>query len=233
MKKIMPLMCIAACLVSVCMQAQNIPSPPYSEVNGKVVISRFQSLDGLAENEIFLNALLWVIKNGPQPEEKILQIDYDKRQFMVTLMLENSKTTSRYRHSLAVKVSENIITMLASDITYETEAAVIKLVKRLSFEKLQPDKKPKHKVLMDEFADMYKECAGQMLKFISTNQLSAITHWNEIKEKEAVKGMNRDECLLSLGKPASVQKQGDKEEWMYDSYTYLFFENGIVTSVIR
>ena len=233
MKKILLLMCMAVCCFSVCMQAQNTFNFPYSEVNGKIVISQFQSLDGLAEDDIFLNALLWVIQNGPQPEEKVLQVDYDKRQFIVNLILENPKTSSHYRHSLSVRVSDNIITMLISDITYEAETAVIKLVKRLPFDKLQPDKKPKHKVLMDDFANMYKECAEQMFKFISTNQLSAIMHWNEIKSKGAVKGMNQNECLLSLGKPASIQKQGNKEEWMYDTYTYLFFENGIVTSVIK
>jgi len=53
------------------------------------------------------------------------------------------------------------------------------------------------------------------------------------KNKEVVKGMSKQECLLAFGKPASVQKQGNKEEWMYDSYTYVFFENEIVTSLIK
>lgn len=231
-KKIKYLVSMIACMFPVCLQAQNVSSP-YSEVKGKIVISQFHSFDNLAEKDILLNALLWVIQYGPQPEEKVLQADYDKKQFVVSLVLEEPKTASRYRYSLSAKVSGNIITMLASDITHESEAAVIKLVKRTSFEKLQPDKKPKHKELMDEFAGMYKDCVAQMVKFISTNQLPDISHWDEIKNKEVVKGMNQAECLLALGKPASVQKQDNKEEWMYDAYSYLFFENGVVTSVIR
>lgn len=232
-KKIRLLAYIIAGLFSISMEAQSV-SFPYSEVNGKIVISQFQSLDGnFAENDIFLNALLWVIQNAPQVEEKMMQADYDKKRFAVTLMAENPKTASRYRYSLSVKVSGNIITMLASDIVYEAEAPVIKLMKRLSFEKLQPDKKPKHKEFMDEFAGMYKDCIARILKFASTNQLPAITHWDEIKSKEVIKGMNCAECLLSFGKPASIQKQDNKEEWMYDAYTYLFLENGIVTSIIK
>ena len=56
---------------------------------------------------------------------------------------------------------------------------------------------------------------------------------SEIKNREVVKGMNKQECLLAFGKPASVQKQGNKEEWMYDSYTYVFFENETVASLIK
>lgn len=233
LKKIKPAVYFIACLFSISMQAQSVSSP-YSEVNGKIVISQFQSLDGnCTENEIFLNALLWVIQNIPQTKEKVLQADYDKKQFIITLMSGNPKTASHYRYSLSVKVSGNIITMLASDITYEAEAAVVKFVKRLSFEKLQPDKKPKHKEYLDEFAKIYKDCVTRILKFASTNSLPTITHWDEIKCKEVVKGMNQAECLLSFGKPASIQKQDNKEEWMYDTYTYLFFENGTVTSIIK
>ena len=72
-----------------------------------------------------------------------------------------------------------------------------------------------------------------MLEAINTNSAPTITHWTEIKNKEVVKGMSKQECLLAFGKPVSVQKQGNKEEWMYDSYTYVFFENDIVTSLIK
>lgn len=206
---------------------------PYSIVDNKVVISQFQSIEETTSENLFLNALLWTIQNAPQPEEKIMEVDYDKKQFGVAWMIDNPKTACRYRCVVSVKVTDNIITMLASDINQEAETSVIKLVKRLPFEKLNPDKKPKHKDYLTDFANLHEGYIAQLLEFVSNNQLPPITHWREIEEKNVIKGMNPTECILSLGKPASIQKQGNKEEWMYDAYTYVFFENGIVSSVIK
>ena len=230
-----------SCLFALCMQSyaqSNIPSP-YSEVKENIVISEFHTLDKPDSAEgIFLNALLWMIENreleNTEEEDKsTFEIDYDKKQYLLEFTQTNFQSASRYRCLFSVKATDNIITILASNITYEAETNVIKLMKRLAFEKLQPEKKPKHKKYLNEFAKLHKETVKQMLEAITTNPAPTITHWTEIKNKEVVKGMSKQECLLAFGKPASVQKQGNKEEWMYDSYTYVFFENEIVTSLIK
>lgn len=231
-----------SCLFALCMQSyaqSNIPSP-YSEVKGNIVISEFHTLDKPDSAEgIFLNALLWMIENRElestevEENKSTFEIDYDKKQYLLRFTQTNSQSASRYRCLFSVKVTDNIITILASNITYEAETNVIKLVRRLAFEKLQPEKKPKHKEYLNEFARLHTETVKRMLEAITANPAPAVTHWTEIKNKEVVKGMNKQECLLAFGKPASVQKQGSKEEWMYDSYTYVFFENGIVASLIK
>lgn len=213
--------------------AQNISYPPYSEVKGKVVVSNFYTIDKLSGDDIFLKALLWTIKNGQKLEGQEIEVDYDKKQFALELYLTNQQTGTRYRYLFSAKVTDNIITCLASNIVYEAEAAVIKLVKKLPFERLQPEKKPKHKEYLDDFANLNKKWMQQVIDFVNNNQPVVVTHWSEIKNKEVVKGMNEAECFLSLGKPASIQKTDNKVEWMYDSYTYLFFENGVLVSIIR
>lgn len=214
---------------------------PYSDVKGKRVISRFRSLDKPATGAegIFLNALLWVIENREAAREEEEsgtgrpEADYDKMQFSVPMVEHDARSNSCYRYLLSVRVSDNIVTLLASDITYEAETAVIKLVKRFPFEKLQPEKKPKHREYLDGFASLCEERFRLLLKAVEENTPPVIRHWTEIKENRVEKGMTEAECLLSMGKPASVQKQGDKTEWMYDSYTYLFFENGRLSSFIK
>lgn len=232
--------CLVLCTACMQLHAQGNISSPYSEVKGNIVISEFHTLDKPASAEsIFINALLWMIENREPGNAEIaegkstIETDYDKKQFMLELVQTNSGSASRYRCSFSVKVTDNIITLLASNITCEAETGVIKLVKRLAFEKLQPEKKPKHREYLDEFAKLHKETVKQMLEAITTNPAPTVTHWTEIKNKEVVKGMTKQECLLAFGKPVSVQVQGDKEEWMYDSYTYLFLENGVVTSLIK
>lgn len=239
LKQIKNIICIFFLLCFSSTKAQTKDSP-YSEIKGSIVISEFHTLDKSISTEgLFLNALLWMIENrkleNTEEEENksTFEIDYDKKQYMINLMQTNTKSASRYRCLFSVKVTDNIITILASNITYEAETNVIKLVKRLAFEKLQPEKKPKHKEYLNEFAMLHKETVKRMLEAINTNSAPTITHWTEIKNKEVVKGMSKQECLLAFGKPVSVQKQGNKEEWMYDSYTYVFFENDIVTSLIK
>lgn len=222
------------CLLA--LQAQ--VNPPYSEVQGRTVISQFHTLEQPGTPEgIFLNALLWVIENREMPAEgertQGLEVDFDKHQFAVNLSLSNPKTGSLYRYVLSGKVADNIITLLVSDITFEAETAVIKLVKRLPFEKLQPEKKPKHKEYLDEFAKLCQAQGKELLAAITGSTPPTVSHWTEIKEGTVTKGMTEAECLLSMGRPASKQKQGAKTEWMYDSYTYLFFENGVLSSFIK
>lgn len=233
MKKIVTL-ALGMLMCVLVLQAQDSPYPPYSEMKGKVVISNFYSLDGVSEDNIFVNSLLWMIKNGNVSKEKSIGVDYDKKQIQVRLFLSGKDDTGiRYQYMFSASVKDNIITCLTSDIVYEADAAVIKFVKKLSFDKLQPEKKPKHKEYLDEFASLHKKWMQQLLDFIKTNQSPAITHWNEIKDKEVVKGMTETECLLSLGKPMSIQQNEGKTEWMYDAYTYLFFENGVLVSIIK
>ncbi len=232
--------CLALGAACVQLHAQGNVPPPYSEVNGSVVISGFHTLGKPSSPEgIFLNALLWTIENREPADTDAgkgghgIETDYDRRQFRLESVLASPRSTSRYRCRLSVKVTDNIITILASDITCEAETGVIKLVKRLPFEKLQPGKKPKHKEHLDEFAKLHKETVGRMLEAIAASPAPALTHWTEIKDRQVVKGMSKQECLLSFGKPASVQRQGSREEWMYDSYTYVFLENDTVTSLIK
>lgn len=232
--------CLVLCAVYMPLHAQGIVSTPYSEMEGSVVISEFHTLDNPSTAEgIFLNALLWMIENKEpecnvaEEEKSVFEVDYDKKQYATELVLANAQNTSRYRCSFSAKVADNIVTVLASHITYEAETNVIKLVKRLPFEKLQPEKKPKHKEYLQEFAALHKKTIKQMLEAITKQPAPSVTHWTEIKEKNVVKGMNKSECLLAFGKPASIQRQGNKEEWMYNSYTYVFFEDGIVSSLIK
>ena len=88
-------------------------------------------------------------------------------------------------------------------------------------EKLQPDKKASHKEIMDDFVQVESQVLNKMFDFIVTNQLSPITHWNEISINKPVKGMTEDECLLAFGKPQTIQESNGEVQWMYSSSFYL------------
>ena len=118
-----------------------------------------------------------------------------------------------------------------SNIRIESSAVIMKKITPM--EKLQPDKKASHKEIMDDFVQVESQVLNKMFDFIITNQLSPITHWNEININKPVKGMTEDECLLAFGKPQTIQESNGEVQWMYSSSFYLFFKNGHVETIIK
>ncbi|MDE6417332.1 MAG: hypothetical protein K2K68_09965 [Duncaniella sp.] len=61
--------------------------------------------------------------------------------------------------------------------------------------------------------------------------------WANIIDGKVAAGMTRDECRLSLGKPATVDRiPGSSylyERWAYDNGIYLIFEDGVLTQFRR
>lgn len=231
------LSCLVFCTVSATMLAQGNLSAPYSVVDGKVALSYFQSLDNPKTAEgIFLNALYY-IKDGQKRDEEgnlpATSVDYDTYQFTTELAINSSQTNSVYRYVLSVKVAENIITLLLTDITCESEVAVVKLTKRLAFEKLQPEKKSKHKEYSEDFAKLAQQSVDKLLEFVSEQTPPTVTHYKEIKSGQVAKGMTEAECLFAMGKPVSVNTNGSKTQWIYGAFTHVFFEEGVVATFIR
>ena len=58
-------------------------------------------------------------------------------------------------------------------------------------------------------------------------------NWDLITKSKVMKGMTKDECRLSLCRPNDVRRiptyGGLKEQWFYNTGSYLFFEDGILT----
>lgn len=59
-------------------------------------------------------------------------------------------------------------------------------------------------------------------------------HWQLIQQSRVVRGMSKEACLLSWGKPNDVNKTtgsyGVHEQWVYYG-NYLYFENGKLTTI--
>ena len=214
----------------------NLPTP-YTVVGGKVAISQFHSLEQPTTAEgIFLNALVYFLNAQERDEDGKLPAvttDYDKHQFALEQTLTNQRTSSTYRCSLQVLVSDNIITVQALDIALESQVSVVKLTKRLSFEKLNPDKKPQHKEYLTEFATLFQTTVDGLLEYIASNEPPVVTHYKEIKNQQVVKGMTKAECLLALGKPVSIDESEGKLHWIYESYVHIFFDGETVVTVIN
>lgn len=56
--------------------------------------------------------------------------------------------------------------------------------------------------------------------------------WQAITEGRLLKGMTKAECRMAIGMPAETKKIGTysglKEQWLYNTGTYLFFSDGVL-----
>lgn len=219
-----------------------VQSPSFDEskiykssiVDKKLVFTGFEMLRGLSDETIFVNALVWAINNSSKLKDDFIKIDYQKMSFECNKIYQstNQKEPTTFRMNYSVRVSDNMLTFLVSDILAENPGP-LSLVKKQYFDKLNVEKKPKHAQLLNEFTTINSGVLNSMFKFIKTNRLPTITHWNEISQNIVVNGMNQIEALLSYGKPIDSKKTDNREQWMFGNSIYLFFTDGLVTSVLR
>lgn len=208
---------------------------PVSADGNKYVVSGFTPFNSLNDENIYANTLLWTIENVcPQLREGITEINVPEKSFSCDLTLTSqadSKQNNTYYCKATFRVADGKLIYYLSNVQIESSVLVLKKV--TAMEKLQPEKKASHKEVMDDFVQIESQMLNKIFDFVTTNQLSPITHWKEISINKPVKGMTEEECLLAFGKPQSVQESNGEVQWMYSSSFYLFFKNGHVETIIK
>ena len=207
-------------------------SYPVNADGNKYVVSGFTPFSDMQDENIYANALLWTVKNVcPQLREGITEVNVPAKNFSCDLILASqadSNQKNTYYCKALFQVKDGKLVYYLSNIRIESSAMIMKKITPM--EKLQPDKKASHKEIMDDFVQVESQVLNKMFDFIITNQLSPITHWNEININKPVKGMTEDECLLAFGKPQTIQESNGEVQWMYSSSFYLFFKNHLTSS---
>lgn len=206
------------------------------EIDGKLVCTGFETIEGVSEEELFVKLLLWSIDQCPKFKEGLTELDFNKKSFALQSRLESPKRSENpavYHFLADFAVSSDKLSFTFSRIECES-AGMLNMSTIIAFERMKPEKKPKHKAYMEEYKKQATEYIRQLIEYLKTPQPFAVTHWDEIKRNKVEKGMNEAECLLSYGKPIEITKSDNGESrWRYDSYTYLFFKSGILTSSIE
>ena len=173
-------------------------SYPVSADGNKYVVSGFTPFSSMHDENIYANALLWTVKNVcPQLREGITEVNVPAKNFSCDLILASqadSNQKNTYYCKALFQVKDGRLVYYLSNIRIESSAVIMKKITPM--EKLQPDKKASHKEIMDDFVQVESQVLNKMFDFIVTNQLSPITHWNEISINKPVKGMTEDELSL-------------------------------------
>lgn len=203
--------------------------------NDKLVINGFVSFESMSDDEVFANSLLWTVENVcPKLFEGITDCSISERRFAIDLALQQKhggESENIYACKAEFRAVGNRIVFHLSDIVVETKNGIIK--RSTPIEKLNPEKKPAHKQILEELTKTASDFINQVVNAIFANKCSTIEHWDEIAARKVVEGMTEDECRLTLGKPQAVMETNGEKQWMYSSWLNVFFKDGKVDSIIR
>lgn len=208
---------------------------PLTQNNGKCIVEGFVQIEGQTDEIIYANTLLWVIEHiCPKHMEGIIDNSVAEKSFSCNLTLspsDSSEGDRLYYCRAFFKVGNEKLIYRLSDIRVESTILVVKKVTPL--EKLNPGKKESHRRITDEFVSLESLLLNRLFDFIGNNASVKVTHWKEIAERQAVVGMTQDECRLAFGKPLAVMENNGEVQWKYNTTFYLYFKDGVLSSIIR
>ena len=185
------------------------------KMDGRCYMAAASIVDGVDDDDLFANIVLWAQQAAGVPGLNFLKaLDYN----------------AHHMELLKVDVYGGIIKFRVEDIVLQT--VVIMSPKQTPFERLQPEKKSAHQAAIEEFEVEESKLLSAMIDFAKTNSLPPIRHWAEIKAGKIVLGMSELECQLAVGKPRIVI-DGDELQWQLNSSTYIFFKQGVVSSIVK
>lgn len=181
-----------------------------------------------SDDEAFANVCLWAFNEGPGRKEEILECDFVKRQLTMVYNLKRDNNDIAYTCRLSLKVLDGSMMFLVNDI--KIQGGIMGIFQ--NFDKLNPNKKPKHQDIINDFQSLNNKKLQNLINFISENK-PVITNWKKICTGQLERGMSKDEVKLIYGKPVNIQENGNNCQYVFSTFVYVFLENGIVKSFVN
>lgn len=205
-----------------------------STQNGKAVVSDIIDLPGISPRQAFIAALIYAREKLDPEFEQMGKVDFDKYRFIVSLapVSGEGKEQATFSYDQAFQFTDDILSFQASDIVVGYKEKGF-LPRKLEAEKLKPATNARHKELVEEFALLNSGYLAAMMNYIRENPAIEVTHWNEIRNGNVIKGMTPAEVTLIAGKPANINDSGNRVKWLYSNDFIVVFTNGVVTNVVQ
>lgn len=213
--------------------ARILNQSPLTDLEGKKIIAGTIEGDGRL---LFYQTLHWLLQNFCEHNfDGFDEINKKKLYLSCPLAFhikgDNDKTNNICRFKAIFFVQDNTLNYIFSDIVLQSSVLIFNKITPI--EKLYPEKKETHALLLDKFIQSDKMYRKELLENIQNEKIQALIHWKEIENNQLANGMNEDECLLSIGKPNAILNSTHEVQWQYDGSCYLFFQNGLLNSFIK
>lgn len=207
---------------------------PYININNKIALADTINFNNITEENIFINALSYTIKQGEKGKNNIDILNVQNKSFQTKaqgdVTLEDGKTLN-YLYQIKSFVKNDKLIICADSIIIRTPTLFGEL-KDTPFENLNLQKE-KSLQQMQMFATIYYQFTEKLEEYIIQAKPQPVTHWKDIELKKVKQGMNETECLLCTGAPKYVRQSGTKTRWMMENNATIIFENGKVINIIQ
>ena len=202
----------------------------YSIVDKKRVLTGFETVSS-EDNVAFANAILWNVETVKNLKDGIIKNDFAALTCVMKFDIANDEGTS-YKSKLMIQVKDGRIVFTIYDIEAFPGGFKGFMGHSSQFDKLKPEKKPKHQEMMDDFMQLCKKPLVSLFEYIRTNK-PVITDWYRVCEGTLKKGMSMDEMKLIYGWPIDKQEGNDGEvQYTFNTFTYIYIKDGVVKSII-
>lgn len=224
MKRFTLMICVVICHLSTSAQYK------VDKLDGKCYMTGACITDNISDNILFANIVLWVQQMTENPGLGMFsKLDYSSRHVEIQTEVKVKNVT--YISMLKLDVYGGIIKFRVEDIVQHS--TIIMSPKMTPLEKLQPLKKPAHKAAIEEYEREESYLLQGMLDFVQTHQIQQLNHWEDIEKGKIVNGMNETECQLAVGRPRIVNENNGEIQWLVNSGMYIFFKEGLVSSIVK
>lgn len=224
MKRFTLMICVVICHLSTSAQYK------VDKLDGKCYMTGACITDNISDNILFANIVLWVQQMTENPGLGMFsKLDYSSRHVEIQTEVKVKNVT--YISMLKLDVYGGIIKFRVEDIVQHS--TIIMSPKMTPLEKLQPLKKPAHKAVIEEYEREESYLLQGMLDFVQTHQIQQLNHWEDIEKGKIVNGMNETECQLAVGRPRIVNENNGEIQWLVNSGMYIFFKEGLVSSIVK
>lgn len=184
------------------------------------------------DKAVFGGAVLWALEQaGAADKAKSAIVDYDAGKLMLTVRPAVPAGDYSYTFSLTMRAKDGRLLFLIEKIRCVPKG-VLGGLSAISFDKVNLEKKPQQKEYIDRFGEMCDDYVKQMVSEVMKKDMN-LTHWEAIVKGLVVKGMTENECLMAVGKPATVTENTQRVQWTYGSGMIVVFEQGSVTAVVK
>ena len=102
----------------------------------------------------------------------------------------------------------------------------------INLDKINLEKKPQHKMYIEEFDLVCQKFVKGMLEDILNRDIN-LDNWEAISKGQVVKGMDQSEVMMAIGKPRDVTENTQRVMWTYATGKIVVFENGKVTGILN
>lgn len=136
-----------------------------------------------------------------------------------------------YTCRLALTVDGTRLDILADSLAL-VAPGFLEQMKATPFERLDLQK-DKARQQMEGFLTVQDGWLEQLAEQARQTPPQPVTHWDEIRQRRVVKGMNTTEALLAGG-PADFERQSSTRlRWMMPDQSTILFEDGRVVNIVR